>query len=391
MQVDMFGSVPAPMKRNPVDIKRYDWEQKLEDVMFKREQGDFVSDFNPASNVTTYRSGSSARADILGYMRAKSPIGICILDASSPVRALVASYVSQGGHVFIDSGAYRVFRKTLKDPKTPPINFNKVFALYRDVINQCDSHEGLIVVAPDEVGKQQNSYDLLVQYHQNIEEFHQQGVSIMVPMQKGALSIEEHYNRCRELLGFDFIVGLPSNAEALSPKETFDFVQAVNPSRVHFLGCAETALVHEAKFKAPLTHFSCDATKLRKHIGKGRLLTEMHNQVLDEVVQCAQHGISHASVSGIESWDETEVLGDLLGHYHCLPRNAQANFAKALNVSMKDIESAEDNDDLWALLGCFNYCPDYDVSQFFDTYCRSTISPQVRTNTIETLANLDIV
>ena len=157
------------------------------------------------------------------------------------------------------------------------------------------------------------------------------------------------------------------------------------------MGCAETALVHEAKFKAPLTHFSCDATKLRKHIGKGRLLTEMHNQVLDEVVQCAQHGISHASISGIESWDETEVLGDLLGHYHCLPRNAQANFAKALNVSMKDIESAEDNDDLWTLLGAFNYCPDYDVSQFFDTYCRSTISPQVRTNTIETLANLDIV
>ncbi|WP_394222579.1 hypothetical protein [Alteromonas gracilis] len=391
MQVDMFGSAPAPVKRNPVDVKRYDWEQKLEDVIFKREQGDFVSDFNPASNVTTYRSGSSARADILGYIRAKSPIGICILDASAPVRGLVADYVSQGGHVFIDSGAFRVFKKTLKNPLTPPINFKKVFALYRDVIDQCENLDGLIVVAPDEVGKQQNSYDLLVQYHQDIEELYQQGVSFMVPMQKGALSIKEHYNRCRELLGFDFIVGLPSNAEALSPRETFDFVQAVNPSRVHFLGCAETALVHEAKFKAPLTHFSCDATKLRKHIGQGRLLTEMHNQVLDEVVQCAQHGMSHASLSGIGSWDETEVLGDLLGHYHCLPRNAQANFAKALSVSMKDIESAEDNDELWELLGRFNYNSEYDVGLFFETYCRSTLSPQVRTNTVEILANLGLV
>lgn len=391
MQVDMFGSETAPIKRTPINIKRYDWEQKLEDIKFKREQSDFVTDFNPASNVTTYRSGASSRADVQGYINAGSPIGICVMDASRPVRTLVAQYVSGGGHVFIDSGAFRVFMKGLRSPDTAPIDFNEVFSRYYDVINQCSNTSSLIVVAPDAVGDQSFSYQLLCEYIDDITAMHETGVSIMVPMQKGDLSIAEHYHRCRSLLGFDFVVGLPSNAEALSKQEVFTFLNAVHPQRVHFLGCAESALVHEAKYRSPSTDFSCDATTLRKHIGKDRLLSEMQNQLLDEISIFAMHGSRNHRISDLRQWDETEVIGDLLGFYHSLPANTQKRFANELDTSIKDIESFDDNDDLWQHLGDCTYDPVNSTCMFFHQLCRKSLGPRIRTLTVSTLADLEII
>jgi len=391
MQIDMFNST-APEVKSQLHFKPlYDWQEKLADIERKQQQADFVSIFNPASNVVTYRSGSSSRADVQGYIKAGAPIGICILDASSPVRRIIADYVSDGGMVFIDSGAFRVFRKRLKDPSTPAIDFDKVFAYYHDVINACTNTDGLIVVAPDEVGQQQTSYELLEAYIEDITQIHEAGVSIMVPLQKGELSIAEHYARCRKLLGFDFIVGLPSNAEALSYEEVFTFLTEVQPTCVHFLGCAESALVHEAMHKSPLTDFSCDATKLRKHIGKGRLLTEMHNQQLDELYLKHIQGDYHREVTQSDFWDETEMLGDLVGFYESLLDADKKHFASFMNTSTKDIELFDSNDDLWAHLATCNYWPENQAGAFLDYHCRKSMSPKVRTCTVSTLAKMDVI
>ncbi len=265
MQLSMFAHEPKSQRKADYSFSLYNWSKKLREASGATMQGDFVSDVMPASHVVTYKSGSSAKTDLMGYMAAGANIGICATDASKPVLSLLASYVSNGGRAFIDSGAFRNFKAKLKKPDTPPVDFDVVFSRYEYVLAQCTSSNGLIVVAPDIVGKQAASYALLEAYKDRITALHARGASIMVPLQKGEDSLLAHYNRCKALLGFDFICGLPSNAKAISRDEVMSFMNA-EPSCVHFLGTAESSLVHEAKFRSPRTQFSCDATLIRKHI-----------------------------------------------------------------------------------------------------------------------------
>lgn len=392
MQIEMFDSaVPTPVRAIP-EFKVYPWEKVLRDKQYTKQQHDLVHDFMPGAKITTYRSGASSKSDILGYIQAGSAIGICVMDASVPVRSLVAEYVSQGGEVFVDSGAFRTFMAGLRKPDTKPIDFDEVFERYHDIIEKCANPSGLIVVAPDVVGDQDESFRLLADYKREIELITRRNVKVMVPMQKGRLSIAEHYERCKAMLNMDFVVGLPSNAEALSRSEVFDFISTVKPANVHFLGCSETALVHEAKHRSPETEFTCDATQLRKHIGKGRLLTEMQSQILDDVVSHAIHGCSHSRIDDVSVWDETEVLGDLLGYIGTLKETEVKALARYMNIDVKVVLACEDNESLWDCLDESNGGYAFQMVQLYIVErCHKTLSPKVRTHVCSELAKRDIV
>jgi hypothetical protein len=392
MQIEMFDSAVSHPIRDLPDFKVYPWEKVLRDKQYTKQQYDLVHDIVPGAKITTYKSGASSKSDILGYIQAGSAIGICVMDASAPVRSLVADYVSQGGKVFADSGAFRTFMAGLRKPDTKPINFDEVFERYHDIIDRCANPSSLIVVAPDVVGNQDESFRLLAEYKREIQLITRRNVKVMVPMQKGVLSIAEHYIRCRELLDTDFVVGLPSNAEALSRHEVFDFISSVQPANIHFLGCSETALVHEAKHRSPDTEFTCDATQLRKHIGKGRLLTEMQNQILDEVVSHAMHGCSHSRVDDVSVWDETEILGDLVGYLDTLTGSEIKRFALHMNIDVQAIYLCQDNESLWACLDEKNCGYAFQlVQQYISIRCYKALSPKVRTLVCSELAQRNIV
>ena len=222
MQLSIFEEAITNIAPPKVAPKPYDYKRVLRDLNYKNSQHDFV--VPTASNITTYKSGSSAKSDILGYIEANSPIGITAIDASAPVRNIVSRYISTGGRVFVDSGAFRNFKSRLKDPTVKLINFDHVFACYEDIIAGCTNTQSLIVVAPDSVGDQEYSYQLLVRYLPKIKNFLSFGVNLMVPLQKGELSIAKYYKKTVRLLGCDFICGLPSNAKALSKDEVFQFL-----------------------------------------------------------------------------------------------------------------------------------------------------------------------
>lgn len=391
MQLSMFEHESQRQRKNHYVFSMYDWAKKLREVSSASVQSDFVLDVMPESNVITYKSGSSAKTDLLGYMAAGANVGICATDASKPVLSLLAAYISNGGRAFIDSGAFRYFKAKLKKPETPAVDFDVVMSCYDTVLSQCTDSTGLIVVAPDIVGEQKASYDLLKAYKDRVTSLHARGASIMVPLQKGECSLEAHYHRCKALLGFDFICGLPSNAKAVSRAEVMSFLE-IKPSSVHFLGTAETSLVHEAQYRSPSTSFSCDSTLIRKHIGKSRLLTEMQRQITEDAVSHALNGEKHLRADDIAYWDETEVLGDLLGFFATLSPSEKKRFAQHLDTSVKKITAFEDNDALWAYLDCatFGYATNI-VVDFLYTLCGKSISPKVRKSVVRELAELNII
>ncbi len=396
MQIEMFDVVdtPVPPRYPHTDYSQFDWQRALRERRYASLQSDFISTVSTDTAVIAYRSGSSNKTDILGYMQAGAPIGVCVMDAFAPVRKLVARYASDGGKVFVDSGAFRVFMAGLNNPGVKPIDFDVVFSRYREILSDCDCPKNLLLVAPDAVGDQEQSYRLLLRYFDAVKSMIDSGAQLMIPMQKGTLSISEHYQRCVDLFGESFVVGLPSNAEALSREEVFSFLQTSTPSHVHFLGCSETMLVNEARFKSPDTLFTCDATQFRKHLGKGKLLTEMHSQIADEEVDTALLG-SVAVMSG-ESWDETEILGDLSGFLDSGLSSRELNsFAKRLCIDVEELQelvAADDNDSLWEALDDYNMGYAVEVCRMWITnFVRGRLSPKIRTAVIAELATSNIL
>lgn len=398
MQLSIFE--PVGLKENKKEVLKmrqvkkeindniFDWEQALRTKRYKHEQLDMVSQTVADSNITTYRSGSSSRADILGYIAAGASIGVTAIDVSRPVVSLMAEYISKGGSVFADSGAFRNYKARKKDPSVPRIDFEQVFECYYQIIDQCKNAESLIVVAPDEVGDQCRSYDLLVEWAREIKLIVSRGVRVMVPMQKGKLTVFEHYTRCRELLNMEFIVGLPSNAEAMSREEVMDFITLSKPSDVHFLGCSESALVHEAKHCSPGTEFSCDATKLRKHIGKGRLLTEMHQQIRENVLCFALDGGKHRQGPQLNEYDESEL--HLFSIIPELSKKELAFLSDCSRLSVEELLSAKDCSDIDILM--FEKGDYHAVSMlFYPQWVSSKISPTIRTHVVSELALANII
>merc|ERR1712137_1204133 len=169
MQLSLFATQSAKKKRKVPSYFQFDWNRKLNFLSQTAVQSDLVNAVLPDSIVETYKSGSSGKTDLLGYMAAGANIGVCAIDASKPVLLLIAQYVSAGGQAFIDSGAFRNFKARIKDETFPHLDFDKVFQCYDTVIEASEDIRTLILVAPDEVGNQEQSFQLLCRYQKDVK------------------------------------------------------------------------------------------------------------------------------------------------------------------------------------------------------------------------------
>ncbi|MGN5477644.1 hypothetical protein ACTMU2_14145 [Cupriavidus basilensis] len=129
-------------------------------------------------------------------------------------------------------------------------------------------------VMPDVVGDQAASLALVEQYRGWIKAETEFQVSRpVVPLQRGDLSLSAAYAKVVEILGSDrFIVGIPSNAAAITPEEFIAFLRESKPKAVHILGAlADSRLsprlqqIVEAGLDADI-EVSADANILRSKI-----------------------------------------------------------------------------------------------------------------------------
>jgi hypothetical protein len=122
--------------------------------------------------------------------------------------------------------------------------------------------------------------------------------------------------------GRPFVVGVPSNACAWSPREVVAFCEAARPAQIHLLGLGKSESVRAlAQMVAQVssgTKVSCDSCQLLAHVGEGRRLTDRCRTRLDaainELVELAMRGgspdglLPSASEFAAELWDGAGLI-----------------------------------------------------------------------------------
>ena len=241
-----------------------------------------------------FASGMSAPKDLIagGYAAGGSDklgIGVDIGELSVPsVKKLAAMIVDIEARTFVDSGAFSLFKKGLKEDGVEALDFNKIIGRYESLVDNIvtidpaekfpESPTGtLLLVMPDIVGDQAGSLELLSKHKAAIRQWTYSGsVRAIVPLQTGDRSLSKAYNVAVNSLGTeDFVVGIPANEAAVSPEELREFIRTTKPKGLHFLGAISPtklgpkmdALAEAlAETGHRLTHLSADANLLRSRL-----------------------------------------------------------------------------------------------------------------------------
>jgi len=391
--ISPVNAIPITANVNNAEDSVINWQALLRDYAFAKAQATMIE---APINTNLYRSGASSIADLKGLMRAEVPVCVNMLDTSANVRELLCEYSNQN-EVLLDSGAFRLFQKNIRTGQSNTLDFDLVFKYYQQIICNSQNPNNITFVAPDVVGDQSASISLLQQYIEPIANLLKNGANLMLPLQKGHMSLSSCYQVEIAIIPTQYhhqiVVGLPSNAEAINTTDIIDFVKTVTPTRIHFLGASETELVHRTINASPSTSISNDATRLRKWIGEGRLLTEMHQSILDESKEVIFDGsaIPHLKEARFE-YDFTEFLGNLTDFVEHSTESELKRFANKLCTTPGKLLQACEDDELTPFLDSLNHGYSDDlIYQFYQEESLRKISPKIRQYCVYRLANLGLV
>jgi hypothetical protein len=161
-------------------------------------------------------SGMSRSKDFWAAAATGAAIGVVALElSSSSVLLGLPRFLAARGSVFIDSGAFA----EIKTGICP--DFGRVLGIYEAIAEATEFRDGsldqLYVVAPDKVGDQMETLARLKQYSDRVVDLIHRGCKVIVPLQRGVIPAADMLARAIAILGTtDFVVGIPSNKEALS-------------------------------------------------------------------------------------------------------------------------------------------------------------------------------
>lgn len=156
-------------------------------------------------------------------------------------------------------------------------HWDTVFRMYREAAAVYGANA--YVVAPDCVAHQPESLARLERYASDVGDVWRAGATVLLPVQKGELSMLEFWQRALRALRLDaasIVPAIPMAKDATSYEDLLSFVAAVRPSRIHLLGIAPDA--KDDKFTAALKCIraimgdacavSCDACLVMRWVGK---------------------------------------------------------------------------------------------------------------------------
>jgi DNA repair protein RadC/GNAT superfamily N-acetyltransferase len=257
------------------------------------------------AGLTRYASGMSGISDLEtgAYTRAgygRNGIGVDVsLLSKSATDALANAILNYRTPAFIDSGAFSAFRKQIKGQPVDPIDFDRVLAKYDEILTKIgelnpeerQDYPRPRFVMPDVVGDQDASVGLINRYKNWIATEVRGNLSDpIVPIQKGPRSLSEVYDEISNILGTkDFIVGVPSQEEAISKADLTEFLKTSQPTKIHFLGAASdkklNPLLALVAQHSPNTEVSADASKVRSSILSGVAQGKTREQAIQDALR----------------------------------------------------------------------------------------------------------
>lgn len=212
-----------------------------------------------------FHSGMSASRDLRAAVDVGVPIGVVApLLSLSKVFLALPRHLDAGGSLFIDSGAFAAFQRGER------VIWERVFQKYESVILMTSRPQGLSIVAPDVIGDQVETLKLWTEHAGRVRHWIEQGVRVIVPLQRGHLRAAEMLALAKQIFGTDrFCAGIPSNLEAMSA----DDCSTLFHSDFHILG--RVILTEELvkkiaalKLNNPEANYTADANWLRARTKK---------------------------------------------------------------------------------------------------------------------------
>ena len=270
------------------------------------------------SGLSDLETGARARSGHLNY-----GVGVDVgLLSNNAIDSIANAVLNSRVPIFIDSGAFSNFRQNLKGNGPKPLDFNKILAKYDQITeaiqNQNEEertdYPRPIIVMPDVVGDQAASLELIKQHKSwIIPEIKFNVTQPMIPIQKGELTLSQVYDELVNTLGTDdFIVGVPSQAEAVSKSELTEFLRESQPKKIHFLGAASdkklTPLLNIVATESPDTKVTADASKVRSAILDGVAQGKTREQaIMDALMEEEDPGVLLDNF-GPQLTDESNVI-----------------------------------------------------------------------------------
>ena len=283
---------------------------------------------NIKQDMVRFASGMSGVSDLESGVKARGShqnhgIGVDVgLLSNNAIDSLAHAILNMNVPVFIDSGAFSNFRQNLKGNGPKPLDFNKILAKYDQIteaIHNLNEDEKTdyprpIIVMPDIVGDQAGSL-ALIDKHKDwiIPEIKGNITQPMIPIQNGALTLSQAYDHVVKTLGTDdFIVGVPSNAEAITRDQLADFLRESKPKKIHFLGAASdyklNPLLNIVANESPNTQVTADASKVRSAILDGVSKGKTREQaIIDALAEEDDPGVLLAKF-GPQITDESNII-----------------------------------------------------------------------------------
>lgn len=265
--------------------------------------------------VAHFASGSNHPGEIRGFASLHKPVGVAhsTVDKSRPfgrsgsgknkestrdwmarggqprwtdlcradcLRALIAA-ANVGIPIFIDSGAFSEVDFDARGPYTvapiTPEDWEERIAFYEEAVDGARGNADMVnIVAPDKVGFQTETLERLRRYGPRMKALANRGAVVLVPLQKGDLSLSEFHDAVCEALGFgSWVPAIPMKKAATTPDELAEYLRRKRPSRVHLLGVGPDSdlapeVVAAVLDESPTTEVQMDSVILRAKIGRGK-------------------------------------------------------------------------------------------------------------------------
>ncbi len=203
-----------------------------------------------------FASGVNHPGEVEGLFDSGRWVGITAGEARSGLIELLEDHSGPGPwRLFVDSGAFGEIDFTASGPvvnpkrELTPAKWERVFALYEQMAAAFRAR--CFVVAPDRIGDQVHSLALLTTYAPRVAAVAALRAQVIIPVQKGALSMGDYFNQAQAILGLaerheddcgfwvgGAIAGIPMKKDATSLDELAAFVDTLpmEGARIHLLG-----------------------------------------------------------------------------------------------------------------------------------------------------------
>lgn len=260
-----------------------------------------------------FRSGMTSASDFRGATDAMVPVGVVAGKLTTAQLVLgIPRFLSRGGAIFVDSGAFSAFQKK------EPLDFKLVMRNYRFMAEGCEwdgetsTASRVWLVAPDVVGDQAATLELLKRWKNDISFLIESGCKVIVPLQVGELAPPQMLREVSNILGTSsFVAGIPSNLAAMP----VELCSTLTHHAFHILGRVadgsdQIARINALRSSSPAAFISADANWLRSRIKSVCTTTDRVRQ--DRMKHNARGHWRTARASAIESLIKTDYVWDRL-------------------------------------------------------------------------------